>query len=151
MKKMKKIITSIMLVMAMCIFAVQPAFAAGTETWYSSHGNYDAAYTFNDDNLTPVKTMGDSGTLVVFGDFKKADSGSSNVKLTAEIRAYPSGTVLDRIVVDNTNYPNPNLFALSTHVTAGQKIQIYFDASSVSNPPGFLRSAYVDYSAYIAP
>ena len=152
MKKTKKIITSIMLIMAMCIFMVQPVFAAGNETWYIDHeGNYEATYTFTDNNLTPYKTMGDSAYLVIFGDFKKADYGDSNIKLTVEIRDYPSGNVLDRRVVDNTNYPNTNMFVVTAQVYAGQRIQIFFDASSIDNPPGFYREAWVDYDAYLAP
>ncbi len=152
MSKIKKIITSVMLVMAMCVLTIQPAFAAtNNETWYIDHdGNYKASYTLTDNNLTPYKIMGDTANLVVFGNFKKADTGSSNIKLTVQIREYPSGRVLAQTVVNNTNYPNSNMFFITTQVTAGQKIQLFFDASSINNPPGFYRKAWVDYDAYLA-
>ena len=153
MSKIKKIITSAMLVMAICVLTIQPAFAAAkNETWYIDHvGNYKASYTLTNNNLTPYKIMGDTANLVVFGDFKKADTGSSNIKLTVQIREYPSGRVLAQTVVNNTNYPNSNMFFITTQVTAGQKIQLFFDASSINNPPGFYRKAWVDYDAYLAP
>ncbi len=153
MNKIKKIITSVMLVIAMCVLTAQPALAAtNNEIWYIDHyGNYKASYTFTDTNLTPYKIMGNTANLVVFGKFKKADTGRSNIKLTVQIRDYPSGRVLDQMVVDNTNYPNTNMFFLATTVTAGQKIQLFFDASSINNPPGFYRKAWVDYDSYLAP
>lgn len=153
MSKIKKIITSVMLVMTMCLLTVQSAFAATkNETWYIDHdGNYEASYTLTNNNLTPYKIMGDTANLVIFGDFKKADTGNSNIKLKVQIRDYPSGNVLKETVVDNTNYPNTNMFFITTPVTAGQKIQIFFDASSINNPPGFYRKAWVDYSAYLSP
>ena len=43
------------------------------------------------------------------------------------------------------------MFFITTQVTAGQKIQLFFDASSINNPPGFYRKAWVDYDAYLAP
>lgn len=127
--------------------------AAANETWYINHPNYEATYTLTDTNLTPYKIMGDSANLVIFGNFKKADTGNSNIKLTVEIRDYPSGRVLTdaKTVVDNTNYPNTNMFFVSAKVYKGQKIQIFFDASSINNPPGFFRKAWVDYDAYLAP
>lgn len=143
----KKIIISIFAVMMMCLTSVHPVIAA--ETWTIAGGNYDADYTFTDDNLTPYKIIGDTGTLVVYGYFFKDDSGDSNIKLTAQIRDYPSGKILAQEVVENNDYPFSNNFMISTNVYSGQRIQLYFDASSINNPPGFYRKAYVNYSAYI--
>ena len=149
MKKIKRIITSLMLVMAVCICSIQPAFAATHDTW-KANTSYDYGFTFTDDNLTPYKTCRDAGDLVISGSFKKADTGSSNIKLKAQLRAYPSGAILDETVVYNYNYPHVDYFMLSAHVSAGQKVQIYFDASSINNPPGFYRKAKVSYTAFIA-
>lgn len=152
MKKFKKIIASFILVLSMFVLYTQPAMAATNETWYINHdGNYHSEYTLTNNNLTPYKIMGDSANLVVFGDFCKADTGASNIKLTVEIRDYPSGRVLASTVVNNTNYPNSNMFFLYAPVSAGQKIQIFFDASSINNPPGFYRKAFVSYDSYLAP
>lgn len=146
MSKLKKVITCCILAMTLCIVSVMPAFAA--EVWYSGQ-NYYANYTFHDTNLTPYKEIANSGTLVVGGSFYKNDQGSSNIKLTVEIRDYSSGRVLARTVVENSNYPYRNDFLVEAPVSAGQKIQLFFDASSVNNPPGFYRSAYVDYTSLI--
>lgn len=152
MKKAKRFITSMLLIMAVCVITVNPAFAAETadETWTLSNGSHSAAYWFQDTNTTSVKTMGNSGTVVVSGSFGQYDSATnSRIKLTVEIRDYPSGVVIGRGEFTNTNYPNGNLFMVTAPVKAGQQIQIFFDASSVSNPPGYLRSAWVDYAGYL--
>ena len=65
---------------------------AGNETWTGS--GFGGSYTFVDYNLTPVKTMGSSGTLVISGTFYGNDGYSdvSPIKLTAQIRS-TSGAV----------------------------------------------------------
>lgn len=150
MNKIKKIITTLLLIVALFAVSVQPALAAGNETWYNTK-NYDYAFTFTDDNLTPYKTIGNSGELVMYGYFYKADSSSySNIKLTAQIRDYPRGKVLGTTTVENIDYPISNFFVVKADVKKGQKVQIYFDASSINNPPGPYRKAYVNYTVYIA-
>lgn len=145
--KQKKIITSLVLAILCIVLSAQPAFAAEGEVWYKGQ-QYSASYTVTNNNLTPYKVINASGCLRISGSFCKADSASySNVRLTVEIREYGTGRVLNRCVVDNTSYPNRNSFLLDTDVSAGQKIQIYFDVSSVSNPPGPYRKASVDYVA----
>lgn len=117
---------------------------AGTETWTGSgHGG---SYTFNNYNLTPVKTMGQSGTLLISGWFYGNDgfASSSPIALTVEIRS-TSGAVLGRTSVYDDRSGNVP-FAVSANVSAGQKIQLFFDASSIANPPGIYRSAYVYYN-----
>lgn len=117
---------------------------AGAETWTGS--GFGGAYTFYDYNLTPVKTMGKSGTLTIRGNFYGTDgfASSSPIKLTAQIRR-TNGTVIgETIRVDTRSGSIP--FAMSAPVSAGEQIQLYFDASSVANPPGILRSAYVEYN-----
>ena len=116
---------------------------AGNETWTGS--GFGGAFRFTDYNLTPVKTMGESGTLVISGYFYGDDGYAdvSPVKLTFQIRS-TSGTVLKSIVVPDTlNGSIP--FAISCNVSKGQQIQLFMDASSISSPPGILRSAYIAY------
>ena len=149
MKGIKKIITSLMLIMAICSCVFKTTLAATNDTW-KANTSYNYGFTFTDDNLTPYKTCKDAGKLVISGNFKKADSGASNIKLTVELRAYSSGKVLKKTVVTNSSYPKTDYFMLSYDVSAGQKVQIYFDASSVDNPPGFLRKATVSYTAFIS-
>lgn len=148
--KKGKIITSFLLIVAMLTLTVQTAFAAEGEIWYKN-GRYPAEYTITDTNLTPYKVINETGVLVVYGHFWKADSASySNVKLTVEIREYGTNTVLKRVVAENTQYPYGDPFYIEANVQAGQKIQLFFDVSSIDNPPGPLRQATVKYEAYFA-
>ena len=116
---------------------------AGNETWSGS--GFGGAYTFTNNNLTPVKTMGKSGRLLISGYFYGTDgfASSSPIALTVEIRN-TSGAVLGRTYVDDNRSGNVP-FAVSASVSAGQQIQLFFDASSIANPPGIYRSAYVNY------
>ena len=146
--KFKKIITSFVLVIAMLMLAVQPAFAAEGEIWYFDQ-RYEAEYTVTNTNLTPYKVIDQSGVLCVYGHFWKADSASySNVRLTVEIRDYPSGRVLNKVSAENRQYPYGDPFFIDAEVYAGQKIQLFFDVSSINNPPGPYRKALVSYEAY---
>ena len=122
--------------------SIQPR--AGTETWYGS--GFGGSYRFTDYNLTPVKTMGKSGTLVISGSFYGDDgyANSSRIKLTAQIRSTSGAVKASTIVVDDRS--GSTFFAVSCNVSAGEKIQLYFDASSIANPPGIYRSAYVSYN-----
>lgn len=116
---------------------------AGAETWSSSGlaGNY----TFEDYNLTPVKTIGKSGTLVINGSFYGDDGYaiSSPIRLTVQIRSTSGSVKAATAPIDNRTGSTP--FSLSCAVTAGEQIQLYFDASSLANPPGILRKAHVTY------
>ena len=121
---------------------------AGEETWTGS--GFGGAFTFKDYNLTPVKTMGKTGTLLISGYFYGDDgyADSSPIRLTFQIRS-TSGTVLvSRTFDDTRNGAIP--FAISCNVTQGQKIRLFMDASSIANPPGPTRVAYIayDYNLY---
>lgn len=122
--------------------SIQPR--AGTETWYGS--GFGGSYRFTDYNLTPVKTMGQSGTLVISGSFYGDDgyANSSPIKLTAQIRSTSGAVRASTVVVDTrAGYIH---FAVSCAVSVGDKIQLYFDASSIANSPGIYRSAYIEYN-----
>ena len=116
---------------------------AGNETWTGS--GFGGSYTFVDYNLTPVKTMGSSGTLVISGSFTGNDGYAdvSPIKLTAQIRSTSGAVKATTVVVDNRS--GSTAFAVSCPVTIGEQIQLYFDASSIANPPGIYRHAYVIY------
>ena len=117
---------------------------AGNETWTNSGHGGD--YTFNNNNLTPVKTMGKSGTLLISGYFYGTDgfASSSPIKLTVQIRSTSGTTLVSRSFVDDRSGNVP--FSISVNVSAGQQVQLFFDASSIANPPGIYRSAYVYYN-----
>lgn len=123
------------------------AFAAGTETWYSSWVN-EPKMTITNNNLTPVKTMGTSGTLhvaaAVTGRPDLEPSGCPKVQLTVQIRDLSGNVLASDTVREDAFMPQVHL---SIPVTQGQKVQIFFDVSSVSyNPNGNYRIADVNYS-----
>ena len=163
-KKIKRLLVGLVATASMLIVTVSPALAAdvketesevtdsvilraGNETWIGS--GFGGAYTFNNYNLTPVKTMGKSGTLHISGYFYGNDgyASSSPIALTVEIRS-TSGAVLGHTYVDDNRSGNVP-FAVSANVSADQQIQLFFDASSIANPPGIYRSAYVAYNFYL--
>ena len=117
---------------------------AGNETWTGS--GFGGSYTFTDYNLTPVKTMGKSGTLVISGYFTGNDgyANASPIKLTAQIRNTSGGVKGSSVTVDDRSVSTA--FAITASVSKGEQIQLYFDASSIANPPGIYRSAYVSYN-----
>ena len=168
-KQLKKRILGIVVGVSVFVFSVSPVFAqgqenddvastatetvdasvesiqprAGVETWYGS--GFGGSYTFTNYNLTPVKTMGNSGTLVISGSFYGDDgyANSSPIKLTAQIRSTSGAVRASTVVVDTrAGYIS---FTVSCPVSVGDKIQLYFDASSIANPPGIYRSAYIEY------
>lgn len=117
---------------------------AGTETWYGS--GFGGEYTFTNNNTTPVKTMGNSGTLLISGNFYGADgyASASPIKLTVRIQSTSGSILSSTVVVDDRSGSTP--FAVSCPVSQGQKIQLFFDASSIANPPGIYRKAHVAYN-----
>ena len=116
---------------------------AGNETWTGSGlaGNY----TFYNNNLTPVKTMGKSGTLLIYGSFYGDDGYAdvSPIQLTAQIRSTSGAVKATTVRVDDRS--GATSFSISCPVSYGEQIQLFFDASSVANPPGIYRSAHVTY------
>ncbi len=134
------------LVLIISAFSSQ-AFAAGVETWYSDWVD-EPTMTVTNNNLTPVKTMGVSGNLhiaaAVTGRPDLEPAGCPKVKMTVEIRDL-SGNVLAKGEVREDDFM-PQVH-LTIPVTAGQKIQVFFDVSSVSyNPNGNYRIANISYS-----
>ena len=118
---------------------------AGTETWYTGSA-LAGDYTFTNNNTTPVKTIGNSGTLRISGSFHGADgyATSSPIVLTVKIIDASTRATLASTVV-NDDLSGSTAFSVSCYLTAGRKIQIFFDASSIANPPGIYRKAYVNY------
>lgn len=159
MRKIKKLLVGLLVSASMFITTVSPALAAeetvsmevetaspraGNETW--SGAGHGGSYTFTNNNLTPIKTIGESGRLLISGSFYGTDAfaSSSPIKLTFQIRS-TSGTVLASTeVIDTRNGNIP--FSVATNVTVGQQVRLFLDASSIANPPGIYRSAYVYYN-----
>ena len=121
---------------------------AGTETWYPGSA-LAGDYTFTNNNTTPVKTMGGSGRLIISGDFYGADgyASASPIKLTVRIQSTSGAILASTVAVDDRSGSTP--FAVSCNVSQGDRIQIFFDASSVANPPGIYRKAHVVYNKHL--
>ncbi len=116
---------------------------AGTETWYRGSRTV-GSFNMSNNNLTPVKTIGDSGTLDVWFTFYRNDQYSSSpIKLTFQIRDASTGHVYGTVVAYEGQDVGGGI--VMTNVPAGTRIQLYFDASSISNPPGPYRKAHITY------
>ena len=132
--------------------ATTTAYAAGNETWYAGV-KYTSTYVFNNCNYTPCKTIGSTGTLAIIGSFRRADTSTSQIKLTMKIIDFDTKQVLSTVVVNdqyNDAVNTTEFCGAYLNVHAGQRIQIFVDASSVSNPPGYYRTAWITYGAYIS-
>lgn len=136
-KKVLTLIVSIAMLFA-CISPVR-ASAAGTETLPLGE-YYIGKFTFTDQNLTPVKTMPAGAQDLCFKIlFSKAsiDAGIGPVKLTVQIRDESGNVLLNETMIDQsgwvggTYYRYTTLYTSKINVYPGQKIQIWFDASSV--------------------
>lgn len=150
-KNFKHLLMSIVLTLSLCVTSAIPAFAANNNeiTPYSVNqvwekGVHDVgAFTMTDTNLTPQKTMGASGHLIVCGAFMpKDDIGSLALKVTVYNRTKGTSVTNDFI------YNEGHLFALEMNVSQGDILQIFFDAHTApggSNPTGAYRKAYVSY------
>lgn len=123
-KKSLRFLTVFALIFAMVIsMAGIPASAAGTETWYKGYV-LEPVMTVHGYNLTPVKTMGESGTLTIDTNFNITDTSSNQYRAicVVEIRS-TNGTVLARDSA--AAFVSAAEIVLSINVTKGQQIQIY--------------------------
>ncbi len=150
-KNFKRMLMGMILALSLCVTSVVPTFAAsnnevvtraGSETWVP--GVHDVGdFNMTDTNLTPRKTMGASGHLIVYGAFLPIDQiGSLALRVTMYNRTKGTSTTNSFI------YNEGHLFALEMNVSKGDIIQLYFDAYTApggSNPSGAFRKAYVSY------
>ena len=129
-KKSMRFLTVLALICAMVLsIASTPVSAAGVETWYKGSVTEPTMYTTGT-NLTPLKTMGESGTLTISATFKLTDS-SNLAQCVLEIRD-ASNTM---IVLKHTGTTTNSLCRLkfSIPVTQGQQLHIFtnvYDAST---------------------
>lgn len=149
--KVLQMITCLVLVTSIAILSAIPTSAAGRETWSQNRGPTEEMRVVNN-NLTPVKTMGKSGTLRVYftvqackdGYCNCADrepSNYSDVKITMQIRRAGTTQVL------TSGYKREGIFFtyVEVYVTQGEQIQLFTDISSYSISPGVNRRGHVSY------
>lgn len=138
-----------MLVAAMAITGLSTqAFAAGEETWYAKWVE-EPKITVTNNNLTKIKTMGASGELHVCCYFNgrpdREPAGCPPIKVTLQIRDLNGKVLASDTKTSATSFQDT--IDVSTHVTKGQKVQIFFDVSSVSyNPNKNYRVADIYYA-----
>ena len=146
MRKAKLVVCSTL--MAICMLFCSVASYAD-DYWSVGMKEYYMNYDFEDHNYTSVKHIENGNVLHLDGVYKKVDDGDSNIVLTVRILEYPSKRILSEGKYYNTDYPNSNRFEISANVRPGMMVQLFFDASSINNPPGYYRQAYVGYHAYL--
>ena len=147
MKKRKNFFIIILTIALFITTCCSLAFAAGVETWYGEWVQ-EPVMTVTNNNLTPVKTIGVSGTLhVACGVRGRPDlepSGCPLVQVTMQIRDLNGNVLASGTVREDAFLPQIHL---DLPVTQGQKIQIFFDVSSVSyNPNRNYRIADINYA-----
>lgn len=143
--KLMRTFTCLALVATMLIGTSTTAFAqiSGTETW---HGPSDesAYFTVHNNNLSPRKTVAFSGPLFVWIEFSKADSSSSPVKVTLEVRNITRGTSTSAVFGPGDASDRPNV---GMTVNSGDVLQVFIDVSTADGyaKPGYYRSARIKY------
>ncbi len=140
-------------VLALALFGAfaftNTAYAAGTETWYKGTGPEEQMLVTNN-NLTPVKTLGDSGKLHLIWNVTPVRDGVNEptyyppIQVTLQLREAYTGRVLDQYLYIEGLHPDS--FSLyGGDLPAGTKVQFYVDVSSQYNPPGPYRKALINY------
>lgn len=130
MKKTLRKILSLVLVFVMTLSLTNIGYAddsgimpcGGTETWYAGDGLV-GSFTLEGDNLTPVKTMGASGKLRVYGTAESNNNGNP-WWIRVQIKDAYSGKVLAE---SNSIFSTDSLqaYSVSLNVTKGQQIRVY--------------------------
>ena len=154
--KVNKIIVILLTAIALAVCSVCPVYALeGYDNWKSiGEYNNDAEmphyfHIFEDCGVLARGVANSNGYLLIDGDFNKYDDGASGVRLTIEVRDADTHETLLTITADNTDISAPTRFRDLVPVHKNQKIELFFDASSIDNPPGFYRWAAVEYTVII--
>lgn len=148
-RKTTRFLTVLALIFAMVLSIVSvPASAAGVETWYpSEYYVYEDPFTIRGYNLTPVKTMGASGTLYFeITAMELLDSSTNPMEFKYEIRS--NGTVLESFTYYWSKGDLPRTCVDYVNVTKGQKIQLYI--SAYDTVTGNYRTVKVKYGHWLS-
>lgn len=151
-----RLVICLALVFSMSCANVMPTFAAGVETWGDKTAVGPTEHIrVTDYSWTPLKTMGRDGYLSInnftykcapgyCGCKDQEPSGWSHIKVYIKIVDIDTGAILGeqtfgthQIISDKVTTRNP--------VHKGQRIKVFFDVSSVDNPPGPFRKAHIDF------
>ena len=154
--KFLRFATCLALVFSMLTATVMPTLAAGVETWgeNTTVGPTEHIRVTNN-NWTPVKTMGRDGYLSINNFTYKCapgycecsdrePSGWSNIKVYIKIVDYDTGATLGEKTFGIHQIISDKVTTWE-RVHKGQRVRIFFDVSSVDNPPGPYRKAHIDF------
>ena len=152
--KVKLFLSVISLSLMMLLGLGIPVSAAGTETWSDAYGPWEEIRVTNN-NLTPVKTIGRNGYLIIDNFVAPCNntycscadqepSSYSAIKVHMQIRKVGTGEILadewfneHRVFSDELKTYRP--------VSVGEKVQIFFDVCSNGTPPGPYRKAHISF------
>lgn len=154
--KLSRIIVALALLIATIATTVQPAFAAGTETWSAWQG-YVGEMRVKDSATTYVKTMGHTGTIRLSIHFYRCNGNESCNRSDKEPTSYPpvrvtcdiyttSGEFLGSGYMDETLSLDFNVVT-NRVLNAGEQIYMVFDVSTQPGytAPGPYRKAHIQY------
>lgn len=148
MKKTLRKILSIALAVVMLFSFTTVAYAvegdvapcAGTETWYAGNGKV-GSFTLSGNNLTPVKTMGATGNLTVYG-FADVTTNDNIWWVEIQIIDYKTGDVIAETSSKSRN-SNGQAYSLSFDVVKGQKIRIFMYYGSMPDTDAYVSIYYL--------
>jgi len=155
--KIIRLILALTLLISSCTASVQPALASGTETWYAGTNVAVGVMRLVDETWTPVKTIGNSGTLQINVTFSPCrwdgcddyEDFYSPIRVTCDVYT-TSGEYLGSGYGDETTLPIIDSFNvyLNRQVYAGETIRLHFDVSTQpgNTPPGSYRKAHIGYA-----
>lgn len=123
----------------------------GTETL--PYGYYEiGSFTFFNNNLTPVKTVGGTGKLQFGVQWRRSplDTGIGNIKLYIEVRDASTQRVLcSKTLSGSGDYTFSYDTTPDLYVTAGSKLQVFLDARSAGQSNGNFRTAEIGFISSI--
>lgn len=160
MKKIKKRLFGVLVAIVMLVTSTNLSYAAGVETW--EPGLIEVgSFTFNNQNITPVKTINGTQVSINFG-WRRADGlygspagdqGIGDVKLTVQVLDSARNAITGKYVFYPDEGSNGMTYSnITINVPYGQQIRIWMDASSVnpSQSNGKYRAIYVqDFWAFV--
>ena len=129
MKKTLRKVLALVLVLVVTLSFTSTIYAegdimplAGRETWEAG-GRLVGSFTLEGGNVTPVKTMGATGKLRVYG-FADAENNGNPWWIKIQIKDYNTGKVLAEGTTGSKT-SSQQVYSVSLDVTKGQQIRIY--------------------------
>lgn len=118
------------------------------EVWQGS--DQSGHVTMHNTNLTPVKIMGQSGNLQLWFAFAKVNASEPDINIKIQVRNLTQNKTYNFTVPQMVSIEERLLMNQVVPVNQGDRLQIYFDICTApyATPPGYTRSAVVQYGYY---